>query len=115
MSRITDRSLYGMVDLLVLKTLSSGGEMHGLSIIDEIRKTSGDFILIEDGALYPALHRLQKEGLLKAEWRISDKRRRAKFYTITADGRRELKKAVTAWQRHTTAVGMVLEINWGGA
>jgi len=61
MSRITDRSLYGMVDLLVLKTLSSGEQKHGLSIIDEIRMNSGE------------------EGLLKAEWKISDKRRRAKF------------------------------------
>jgi transcriptional regulator len=113
MSRLTDRSVYGMVDLLVLKTLSRGGELHGLSIIDEIRKTSGEFLHIEDGALYPALHRLQKEGLLLAEWRISEKRRRAKFYTITADGRRELKQAVTAWRQHTTAVGRVLEIEWG--
>ena len=112
MSRITDRSLYGMVDLLVLKTLSQGEEKHGLSIIDEIRKTSGDFLTVEDGALYPALHRLQKEGLLKAEWKISEKRRRAKFYRITSGGRKELNRAVREWKRHTVAVGKVLEVTW---
>ena len=112
MSRITDRSLYGMVDLLVLKTLSSGEQKHGLSIIDEIRKNSNDFLTVEDGALYPALHRLQKEGLLKAEWKISEKRRRAKFYRITASGRRELNGAIREWKRHTVAVGKVLEITW---
>jgi transcriptional regulator len=113
MSRIMARNLYGTVDLLILKTLSVSGPRHGLAILDEIRRNSSDYLLIDDAALYPALHRLQKEGLLTGEWRISDKRRRAKFYKLTPAGRRELKRAVAAWKQHTVAVCQVLEIAWG--
>ena len=112
MTRIKGKSVYGTVDLLVLRTLERGGEMHGLAIIDEVRKSSGDYLKLEDGALYPALHRLQKEGLLKAEWRISDKRRRARFYAITPAGRRELQRTILDWKEHTGAVCKVLGIAW---
>jgi transcriptional regulator len=113
MARVSGKSMYGTVDLLVLQVLSSGGPKHGLEIIDEIRTTSEDLLQVEDGALYPALHRLQKEGLLKAEWRISDKRRRAKFYEMTPAGRKELRKTLEEWKEHTGAVCKVLGIAWG--
>lgn len=112
MSRIMARHLYGMVDLLILKTLSDGNARHGLEILDGIRKNSDGYLTIEDAALYPALHRLQKEGFLRGEWRISEKRRRAKFYALTPAGRRELGRAVRAWKRHTGAMCKVLEIAW---
>lgn len=104
--------MYGTVDLLVLQILSSGGQRHGLEIIDEIRTISNDLLHVEDGALYPALHRLQKEGLLKAEWRISEKRRRAKFYQITPEGIRELQRTLEEWKEHTGAVCKVLGLAW---
>ncbi len=104
--------MYGTVDLLVLQTLSSGGQRHGLEIIDEIRRSSDDLLNVEDGALYPALHRLQKEGLLKAEWRISEKRRRAKFYQITPEGIKELQRTLEEWKERTGAVCKVLGLAW---
>jgi transcriptional regulator len=102
-----------MVDLLILKILGDGDPRHGLEILDGIRRNSGGYLTIEDAALYPALHRLQKEGFLKGEWRISEKRRRAKFYELTPAGQRELERAVSAWKRHTGAMCKVLEIAWG--
>jgi len=113
MPRIMARHLYGTVDLLILKIISSHGPLHGLAILDEIRQRSDDYLQVEDAALYPALHRLQKEGLLTSEWRISEKRRRAKFYDLTPAGRKELTRAVEAWKHHAGAVCKVLEIAWG--
>jgi PadR family transcriptional regulator PadR len=110
MARIGRRGLYGEIELLVLKTLSHGEPMHGLAIIDAVRKRSGSYLQIEDAALYPALHRLHRKGLLKGEWRISDKRRRAKFYEITAAGRKELAEAAREWIAHTRAMRQVLEV-----
>ncbi len=114
MPRIMARHLYGTVDLLILKTLSVSGPLHGLAILDEIRRTSDDYLQVEDAALYPALHRLQKEGLLTSQWRISEKHRRAKFYDPTPAGRKELQRAVEAWKNHATAVCRVLEIALNG-
>ena len=112
MTRIKGKSVYGIVDLLVLQTLSRSGQMHGLTIIDEVRRSSGDYLKLERGALYPALHRLLKEGLLKAEWRISEKRRRARFYEITPAGREELRRTLKEWKEHTGAVCKVLGLAW---
>jgi PadR family transcriptional regulator PadR len=110
MTLIRSRGFYGEIDILVLKTLSGGKSMHGLAIIDAVRKSSGDYLQIEDAALYPALHRLHRKGLLKGEWQISDKKRRAKFYEITPAGRKELARALEEWTTHTRAMGQVLEI-----
>ena len=110
MTLIRSRGFYGEIDILVLKTLSGGESMHGLAIIDAVRKSSGDYLQIEDAALYPALHRLHRKGLLKGVWRISDKKRRAKFYEITPAGRKELARALEEWTAHTRAMGQVLEI-----
>ncbi len=111
MSRLMARHLYGLVDVLILKTLSTHGPQHGLAVLDRIRAGSDDFLQIEDAALYPALHRLHQEGLLEAEWRISDKGRQAKYYTLTQRGRRELERAVRIWERHTLAVSRILQVS----
>jgi len=100
--------LYGDLDLLVLHVVECGGPVHGLDVMDAIETRSGGEITVEDGALYRCLHRLERRGLLSAEWRMSDKGRRAKFYAITSAGKKELAHTQRAWERHTKAVGMVL-------
>src|SRR3954465_2847790 len=88
----------GTLDMLILKTLSRGA-MHGYSIAQFIPQASRDVLRVEEGALYPALHRREVRGLLKAEWGTSDNNRRAKFYTLTALGRRELDEEAAYWER----------------
>lgn len=110
MARVGSRGFYGEIDILVLKTLGHGKAMHGLAIIDAVRKSSGEYLRIEDAALYPSLHRLHRKGLLQGEWKISDKKRRAKFYEITDAGRKELERALEEWTVRTRAMGRVLEI-----
>lgn len=112
MKLINSNNLYGTVDLLILRTLSFGGPRHGLAIADEIHRLSGEYLNIEEGALYPALHRLQRAGLLRGEWKVSEKQRRARFYEVTPEGRKELKRALLEWKRHTGAVSKVLKIAW---
>lgn len=101
-------NLYGDLDLLVLHAVESGGPVHGLDVMDAIQTRSGGEISVEDGALYRCLHRLERRGFLSAVWRMSEKRRRAKFYSITPAGKKELARAQRAWERHTRAVGLVL-------
>src|SRR6185437_9178800 len=100
--------LPGTLDMLVLKTLSRGA-MHGYSIAQFIQQASRDVLRVEEGALYPALHRLEVRGLLKAEWGTSDNNRRAKFYTLTAVGRRELDEEAAYWDRVAAAVTRVMQ------
>jgi PadR family transcriptional regulator len=97
----------GTLDMLILKTLSRGA-MHGYSIAQFIQQASRDVLRVEEGALYPALHRLEVRGLLKAEWGTSENNRRAKFYTLTAVGRRELDEEASYWDRVATAVTRVM-------
>jgi PadR family transcriptional regulator PadR len=110
MGRIEASNLYGTVDLLILRTLQLGGPMHGLGIAQRIGRHSRDHLNLEEGALYPALHRLQERGLLASEWRISEKNRRAKFYVLTDRGARALEQELGGWLRHTEAVLRVLEV-----
>ena len=98
----------GTLDMLILKTLSRGA-MHGYSIAQFIQQASRDVLRVEEGALYPALHRLEVRGLLKAEWGTSDNNRRAKFYTLTAVGRRELDEEAAYWDRVAAAVTRVMQ------
>jgi len=100
--------LPGTLDMLVLKTLSRG-TMHGYSIAQFIQQASSDVLKVEEGALYPALHRLEVRGLLKAEWGSSDNSRRAKFYRLTALGRRELERETDYWTRVAGAVTRVMQ------
>jgi transcriptional regulator len=105
-------SLYGDLDLLILRTMAVEGSMHGLGVLEAIRAMSGGALEVEDGALYRSLHRLEGRGLLSAEWKTSEKNRRAKFYTITRTGKKELTRQMVAWERHTRAVGRVLGMDW---
>src|SRR3954469_24696355 len=98
----------GTLDMLVLKTLSRGA-MHGYSIAEFIQQASSDVLKVEEGALYPALHRLEVRGLLKAEWGLSDNNRRAKFYRLTPAGRRELEHETDYWTRVAGAVTRVMQ------
>ena len=106
-------NLYGNLDLLVLRTVEMEEPVHGLGVVDALEVSSGGRIEVEDGALYRSLHRLEKRGLLKGEWRTSEKNRRAKFYSLTRAGRGDLARARKEWQRHTEAVGQVLGLRWG--
>jgi transcriptional regulator len=104
----------GTLDFLILKTLS-WGEMHGYSIARWIFDRSGEELQIEEGTLYPALHRLEERGAIAAEWGLSENKRRAKFYRLTDEGRRELAERVLGWDRFTRAVNRVLEAAPAGA
>src|SRR6476646_807968 len=100
--------LPGTLDMLVLKTVSRGA-MHGYSIAQFIQEASSDVLKVEEGALYPALHRLEVRGLLKSEWGSSDSNRRAKFYRLTAAGRRALDQESAFWDRVAAAVTRVMQ------
>jgi transcriptional regulator len=112
MSPTAASNLYGNLDLLVLRTIEVEGPVHGLAILDAIGKRSEGGIQVEDGALYRSLHRLEARGLLSANWRTSEKNRRAKYYSLTRAGRKDLARVRNEWERHTQAVGRVLGLNW---
>ncbi len=94
--------------MLVLKALSRG-PMHGYGVAEWIEQTSEDILRVEEGALYPALHRLELRGLLASEWGVSDNNRRAKFYRLTAAGRRHLAGETEQWNRLTGAIARVMQ------
>jgi PadR family transcriptional regulator PadR len=98
--------LRGTVDALILKALSAGA-LHGYGIADFVHETTRGVLEIEDGALYRALHRMEQRGWLKAEWGVSAQGRRAKFYSLTAAGRRRLEAEQRDWERYAEAVGRV--------
>jgi len=100
--------LPGTLDMLILKTLSRG-DMHGYAIVQFIQGASRDVLKVEEGALYPALHRLEVRGLLRAEWGTSDNNRRAKYYRLTAAGGRELEQEAAYWDRVAAAVTRVMQ------
>jgi PadR family transcriptional regulator PadR len=102
----------GTLDLLVLKALS-WGPMHGLAVLRWIEQTTRDQLLIEEGALYPALHRMEEKGWLDAEWGYTDRNRRAKFYRLTSSGRKQLASELTRWSRYTSVVDLVLAARGG--
>jgi PadR family transcriptional regulator PadR len=96
------------LDMLILKTLQRG-PMHGYGISEYIEERSEDVLRVEEGALYPALHRLELRGLLSSEWGVSDNRRRAKFYRLTATGRKQLQKDSDRWGLMSAAIGRIME------
>lgn len=98
----------GTLDTLVLKSLSWGSR-HGYSVARWIRDTTREELEVEEGALYTALHRMQKRGWLQAEWGLSDANRKAKYYSLTAAGQRELRRNADTWRRYSRAVSRVLE------
>lgn len=99
--------LQGTLDLLILKTLSWGAA-HGYAIARWIEHLTGQALTVGEGSLYPALHRLEERDWIRSEWRQSEHKRRAKFYTITALGRRQLTAEAATWNRFVAAVGNVL-------
>jgi transcriptional regulator len=99
--------LQGTLDLLILRTLR-GGPMHGYGIAGHIQQISDDALRVEEGSLYPALHRIQQLGWIRSEWKISETNRRARFYSLTAAGRKQLLEEERNWERLTAAVAKVL-------
>ncbi len=101
--------LQGTLDLLILRTLQAEPK-HGWAISERIQQISQDVLHVNQGSLYPALHRLEHQGWIKAEWGISELGRRARFYRLTAAGRKQLELEAENWARLTTAIGRVLEM-----
>ncbi len=98
----------GTLDLLILKTLGLAPQ-HGWAISERVQQISSDVLRIQQGSLYPALHRLQRRGWIKGSWGISENNRRAKYYELTAAGRKQLEVEETSWRKLTAAVGQILE------
>lgn len=102
--------LQGTLDLLILKTLALA-PMHGYGIAQRIQLSSEELLKVEEGSLYPALYRLEKQGWIKAQWGASENNRRAKFYQLTAAGRRQLTAEISNWERLSLAISRVLAAN----
>ena len=100
--------LQGTIGLLVLTSLRRGA-MHGFGITTRIQQISDGVLEIEEGSLYPALHRMERDGWISSEWKITENKRRAKYYTLTKAGRQELEQAKDHWMRVSAAVTLVLE------
>ena len=99
----------GTLDLLILKALALEA-MHGWAISERLQQVSRDAVQVQQGSLYPALHRLERKGWVKAAWAISENNRRAKYYTLTKKGEKQLEAETKAWRRLTAAVGYVLDM-----
>jgi PadR family transcriptional regulator PadR len=108
MGRHPNDRLQGTLNLIVLKTLASCGPMHGYGITLHIEKISADILRVEEGSLYPALHRMTQAGWIAAKWGVSDNNRRARYYEITTAGRNQLAEEEENWARLTGAVGRLL-------
>jgi len=100
--------LQGTLALLVLRTLASGKRMHGYAITAHINRVSDQLLRVEEGSLYPALHRMEQEGWVRAEWGKTEKNREARFYSLTAQGRRQLAHEEESWNRLTEGVARVM-------
>jgi transcriptional regulator len=108
MQKHSNDRLQGTLDLLVLKTLESRGPMHGYGITAHIEQVSKEILRLEEGSLYPALHRMTQSGWLRSEWGVSENNRRARYYSITASGRRQLAEEEKSWSELIGAVARVL-------
>jgi PadR family transcriptional regulator, regulatory protein PadR len=104
----TGELIQGTLEMLILKALVRG-PMHGYAVAEWIQQTSQQVLKVEEGALYPALHRLELRGVLKAEWGTSENNRRAKFYRLTAEGKKRLSAESQRWARLSTAVAFVMQ------
>lgn len=101
-------SLQGALDLLVLKILSRRPGLHGYAIMTAVKEASGEVLLIEEGSLYPALHRMEESGWIRAQWITRDTGRRARIYELTASGKKQLAEEESRWQKVSSAVNLVL-------
>ncbi len=109
MPDLNQQILRGTLDLLVLKALS-GDPAHGYEIARWVERATANALRIEDGSLYPALYRLEERGLIEADWRLTDDRRRAKYYSLTVSGRRRLRDETASWTRYARAIFAALEV-----
>lgn len=100
--------LQGTLALLVLKTLASNRRMHGYAITVHLQQISSDLLRVEEGSLYPALHRMEQQGWLRSEWGVTERNREARFYSITAKGRKQLAQEEESWSKLTEGVARVL-------
>jgi PadR family transcriptional regulator, regulatory protein PadR len=108
MGRDSGELLRDTLDMLILKTVSRG-RLHGYGIAESIEETSEEVLRVEESALYTALHRLELRGLLAAEWGVSDNNRRAKYYRLTAVGRKRLGEKSERWERMTAAIARIMQ------
>lgn len=108
MARSKNDILQGTLALLVLKTLAARGPMHGYAITSHIQRVSAELLRVEEGSLYPAMHRMEQEGWVRAEWGTTEKNRQARFYTLTPLGHAQLAHEEESWARLTEGVGRVL-------
>ena len=108
MARARNDILQGTLALLVLRTLSVAGPLHGYAITSHIQRVSSDMLRVEEGSLYPALHRMEQDGWLRSTWGVTEKNRDARFYELTAKGRRQLTVEHATWSRLTDGVTRVL-------
>ena len=108
MGRAKNDILQGTLALLVLRTLAVAGPMHGYAITSHIQRVSADLLRVEEGSLYPALHRMEQDGWLRSRWGTTEKTREARWYEITAAGKRQLAAEEASWARLTEGVGRVL-------
>jgi transcriptional regulator len=99
----------GTLDLLILKTVALGPQ-HGWAISERIQQVSSNALQVQQGSLYPALHRLERQGWIKAHWGVSENNRRAKYYELTLSGRRQLESDTEAWRKLSVAIGQVLDM-----
>jgi transcriptional regulator len=104
----------GTLDLVLLKTLS-WGPLHGVGVVQWVEQVTHQHLQVEEGALYPALHRLERKGWLEAEWGYTERGRKAKYYQLTASGRRQLAEELRTWSRYTRAIGQVIAAEGAGA
>jgi PadR family transcriptional regulator, regulatory protein PadR len=100
--------LQGTLDLLILKSLAQLGSMHGFGILSHIQRASEEFLRVEEGSLYPALHRIEQLGWIASEWGTTNNNRRARYYKLTPAGRRQLSREEEAWRRVVQGVAAVL-------
>jgi PadR family transcriptional regulator, regulatory protein PadR len=100
--------LQGTLDLLVLKTLSQTRSLHGYGIVQHIQRTSNELLQVEEGSLYPALHRMEQNGWLNSDWVINEGKRKAKYYKLTPQGRRQLAEAEQSWEQLMEGVQSML-------
>ena len=100
--------LQGTLDLLVMRSLSNRGRLHGYAITNHIQQISSDLLRVEEGSLYPALHRMEQRGFVKAEWGKTEKNRQARFYSLTREGKKQLEREEAQWARLREGVRRVL-------
>jgi len=108
MSKQNNDILQGTLSLLVLRAIEARGKMHGYALTSHIQKASAELLRVEEGSLYPALHRMEQDGWVRAEWGVTEKGRKAKFYSLTATGERQLAVERESWERLTRGVSRAL-------